>query len=153
MLKYFALHHGYVEDQSLACLTLAHREGFNTAEEAMEAWYRFLLVQADERIPRLRRCCGATLELEPDANFCMSCGLNFRQTPAAEDLVLEIWHEIWAGTNDSTGVALWNAMEAEGWSFAWPPEPPIFIFRIERFLNRQGGERDGDIVVPLGETG
>jgi len=66
VIKHFVIHQGYVEDQSMACVTLSHVTGFSTPEEGMEAWYQFLLARAGERVPRPKPCCKATFDKHAD---------------------------------------------------------------------------------------
>jgi len=147
MHTHFVIHQGYVEDQSLTCLTLSHATGFRTPEEAMEVWYGFLLTLAQDRVAALQECCQKTRELPSSWHFyCIKCGKRLDQDGGAEAYVTKIWEEIWMGTNDSTGIELWQAMQEAGWGFDWPTGPFVTIFRIERILERFDGEAEGEMV-------
>jgi hypothetical protein len=145
MHTHFVIYQGYAEDQTLACVTLSHDEGFETPEEAMEDLYGFLLARAEGRIT-VEPCCAKTFAEHEGARYCMVCGAHKRHACTAEDLVEEVWSTLWEGTNDSLGSEFFCDLEERGWSTEWPPGKFTVVCRFERFLSRLDGECEDDLL-------
>ena len=145
MHTHFVIHQGYAEDQSIACVTLSHDEGFGTPEEAMESFYSFLLTQAEARVER-KPCCTINFDAFPEARFCMTCGSAQQSADTAEDLVETVWEEIWTGDIDSLGGDFFCDFEGDGWSFEWPEDEFAVVLRFERFIRRFEGLCEDDLL-------
>ena len=148
--RYFVLHQGYVEDQSIACVTLSHDVGFETPEEAMESWYQFLLGLAGEKVEKLRSCCqesgGFSSKRFDTFRFCCFCGKNLAEVPTAEDVAHNLWKDLWNGTHDSLGRAFFEKAEEAGWGFGWPGGEFIRVYRMDHWVNRWDGVCESNLV-------
>jgi hypothetical protein len=134
----FLLHHGYHEDQSLACLPLTHEDGFKSPREAMEAFRELLLVYwREQNTPK--GCCS---NAPAGANFCPACGTEVDTVEEQEDIealgVAGLFMDLFTGTTDNQAQFLRHLDEtASPWSLA--PDhtagTPVHIVGVARWLD------------------
>ena len=139
-LKSFLLHHGYVEEQSLAALPLHHRVGFNHPLDALEHLQKVLVACWKMRNPPMG-CC----EKAEDAwTFCPICGRRVPHKDAREDTELhgaaDLFRELFTFVNDGTH-DLWEIFDANGWQMGGIDEPEWLttMVGVDNWLEEEGG--------------
>ena len=138
-LKSFLLHHGYVEDQSLAALPLHHEEGFDHPLDALESLQKALAEAWAEQNPPMG-CCEKAPE---GSNYCPVCGRNLydkeaRQNIAmagAADLFIGLFGEVNDGNRET-----FEIFESHGWGLGFFNEPEWLttMVGVNRWLEDEG---------------